>query len=77
MGWGMDDGILWWFAGAADHHAHLAGHPTLDWRTARGSALFGSLVGHIVYGLIVGLIYVSCRGLARVGLFHPVRSDQP
>src|SRR6266542_3553758 len=33
-----------------------AGQP-LDWSWQRGAALFGSLVGHIVYGLLAGLIY--------------------
>jgi hypothetical protein len=33
-----------------------AGQP-LDGSLERGAALFGSLVGHIVYGLIAGVIY--------------------
>ncbi|MGQ4808094.1 hypothetical protein NKDENANG_01461 [Candidatus Entotheonellaceae bacterium PAL068K] len=31
------------------------GNP-LEWSYVRGSALFGSLVGHIVYGLIVAFL---------------------
>jgi uncharacterized membrane protein YagU involved in acid resistance len=34
----------------------LHGDP-LDWSYSRGSALFGSLVGHIIYGLLLGLMY--------------------
>jgi uncharacterized membrane protein YagU involved in acid resistance len=40
----------------------------LDWSYERGSELFGSLVGHIVYGLIVGLIYATVDRLW-VGFF--------
>jgi hypothetical protein len=43
------------------------GNP-LDWSYERSSALFGSLVGHIVYGLIVGLIYAAADRLW-VGFF--------
>src|SRR5262249_56904896 len=34
------------------------GNP-VDWSYQRASDLFGSLVGHIIYGLIVGLIYAT------------------
>jgi uncharacterized membrane protein YagU involved in acid resistance len=40
----------------------------LDWSYAHGAALFGSLVGHIVYGLIVGLVYAAVDQLW-VGFF--------
>jgi hypothetical protein len=56
MGWGMAYGILWWFAGPLTLLPIWAGQP-LDWSWQRGAALFGSLVGHIVYGLLAGLIY--------------------
>jgi len=32
---------------------------SLDWSYYHGQELFGSLVGHIVYGLIVGVIYAA------------------
>jgi uncharacterized membrane protein YagU involved in acid resistance len=44
----------------------------LDWSYERGSELFGSLVGHIIYGLIVGLIYAAVDRLW-VGFF--IESD--
>ena len=56
MGWGMAYGILWWFVGPLTVLPIWAGQP-LDWSWQRGAALFGSLVGHIVYGLLAGLIY--------------------
>src|SRR6266508_2548129 len=58
MGWGMAYGLFWWFLGPLTLLPLLQGNP-LDWSYMRGSALFGSLVGHIVYGLILGLIYAA------------------
>jgi len=56
LGWGMAYGILWWFLGPMTILPWLQGVPP-DWSYQRGGALFGSLVGHIVFGLIAGLIY--------------------
>lgn len=49
----------------------------LDWSWIRGAALFGSLVGHIVYGLLAGLLYAALDRLW-VGLFtgsDPIRRE--
>jgi uncharacterized membrane protein YagU involved in acid resistance len=67
MGWGAGYGLLWWFLGPLTILPIWQGNP-LDWSASRGSALFGSLVGHIVYGLIVGLIYGAADRLW-VGFF--------
>src|SRR5580698_11596777 len=58
MGWGLCYGILWWFL------AHLTilpwiAHGRFDWSADRAASVFGSLVGHILYGLIVGLAYAT------------------
>jgi uncharacterized membrane protein YagU involved in acid resistance len=58
IGWGAGYGLLWWFLGPLTILPIWQGHP-LDWSYQRGSVLFGSLVGHIIYGLIVGLIYAA------------------
>jgi len=58
LGWGVGYGLLWWFLGPLTIMPLWQGN-RLDWSSQRGSALFGSLVGHIVYGLIVGLIYAA------------------
>lgn len=58
MGWGAGYGLLWWFLGPLTILPIWQGH-RLDWSYQRGSLLFGSLVGHIIYGLIVGLIYAA------------------
>ncbi len=67
LGWGMAYGILWWFLGPMTILPLLEGRP-LDWSYQHGGALFGSFVGHIVYGLIVGLIYALADRLW-VGFF--------
>src|SRR6266436_4150266 len=56
MGWGAAYGLFWWFLGPLTIIPKWQGL-SLDWTYGRGRALFGSLVGHIIYGLIVGLIY--------------------
>jgi uncharacterized membrane protein YagU involved in acid resistance len=58
MGWGVGYGLLWWFLGPLTILPIWLRKP-VDWSAARGSELFGSLVGHIIYGLIVGLIYAA------------------
>ena len=56
LGWGMAYGLFWWFFGPLTLLPILHGDP-LDWSYTRVSALFGSLVGHIIYGLLLGLMY--------------------
>jgi hypothetical protein len=58
MGWGIGYGILWWFVGPLTVMPLWLGEP-LDWSWTRGAALFGSLVGHVVYGLLAGLLYAA------------------
>ncbi len=58
MGWGLGFAIFWWFLGPLTLFP-LASGLTLDWSTDHGSELFGSLVGHILYGLILGVAYAT------------------
>src|SRR5215510_12088918 len=58
MGWGAGYGLLWWFLGPLTILPIWQAHRP-DWSYQHGGELFGSLVGHIVYGLIVGLIYAA------------------
>ena len=58
MGWGLGFGIFWWFFGPLTVFPLLSKMP-LDWSSGHGSALFGSLVGHILYGLILGVAYAT------------------
>jgi hypothetical protein len=58
MGWGLGFAIFWWFLGPLTLFP-LASRVPLDWTTDHGSDLFGSLVGHILYGLILGVAYAA------------------
>jgi len=68
MGWGMAYGLFWWFLGPLTLLPILRGTP-VDWSYERGATLFGSLVGHIIYGLLAGLIYAALDRLW-IGFFH-------
>lgn len=56
MAWGMAYGIFWWFLGPLAVVPLWQRQP-LDWSSGRAGELFGPLIGYIVYGLIVGLLY--------------------
>jgi hypothetical protein len=58
MGWGLGFGMFWWFFGPLTVFPLRSGNG-LDWSADQGAALFGSLVGHIIYGLILGVIYAA------------------
>lgn len=58
MGWGLGFGIFWWFFGPLTLLRLAAGLP-LDWSAEQSAAVFGSLVGHILYGLILGVAYAT------------------
>ena len=56
MGWGLSYGMLWWFLGPLTLLA-FAQNRLPDWNTVRARELFDLLPAHIVYGLLLGLIY--------------------
>ena len=56
MGWGLGFGIFLWFFGPLTVFPILCRRP-LDWSAEQGAALFGALVGYIIYGFILGTIY--------------------
>ena len=62
LGWGFGYGIFWWFLGPMTLMPLWQGR-SLDWSYQHGQELFGSLVGHVVYGLIVGIIYAAADRL--------------
>jgi len=61
LAWGAAYGVVWWFVGALTLLPLLSGHRP-DWTYVQAAARFGSLVGHIVYGLVVGLLYAAVDG---------------
>lgn len=67
LGWGLAYGLLWWFLGPLTLLPLLQRHaPT--WTYQHASTLFGSLVGHVIYGLLLGVIYAALDRLW-VGFF--------
>jgi hypothetical protein len=58
MGWGLCYAIFWWFLGHLTLLPWLAGHK-FDWSADYAATVFGSLVGHILYGLILGIAYAT------------------
>jgi uncharacterized membrane protein YagU involved in acid resistance len=41
----------------------IAAGRTVDWSGARGSQLFGAMVGHILFGLILGMVYAGVNAV--------------
>lgn len=76
LSWGVAYGLLWWFLGPLTILPLLQGK-SLNWSYQQGSTLFGSLVGHLIYGLIAGLFYAILDRLW-VGFFYesdPLRRE--
>ena len=71
MGWGLGYGIFWWFLGQLTL-LPVAARMQLDWSAEHGRELFGALVGHILYGLILGITYAT---LDRVWVRLFIQSD--
>src|SRR5579859_1398816 len=67
LSWGAAYGLLWWFIGPLTLLPLILLQP-LDWSVQHAASLFGSFVGHIIYGLIVGLVYAAVDRLW-VGFF--------
>jgi len=67
LGWGLAYGVLWWFLGPFTLLPMLQ-HTVPVWTVAQGHALFGSLVGHVIYGVLLGVIYAALDRLW-VGFF--------
>jgi uncharacterized membrane protein YagU involved in acid resistance len=62
-GWGVAYGVFWWVLGAQILMPLLLGMPafaSLRMAPMRMIAL-GSLIGHIIYGLVLGLAFVRLR----------------
>jgi len=58
MGWGMAYAMLWWFLAQLTLFP-IAARGHADWTEARASQLFGPMVGHILFGLILGVVYAG------------------
>ena len=58
MGWGLGFTVFCWFAGPLTFFP-LAQRMPLNWSMDAATGLFGALVGYILYGLILGIIYAT------------------
>ena len=55
MSWGVSYGVLWWLLGALTLFPALLRQP-VDWSLAAVSANYASLIGHMFYGIGLGLL---------------------
>jgi hypothetical protein len=58
MGWGLGYTVLWWFAGPLTLFPLVQRMP-VNWSMDAATGLFGALVGYILYGLILGVVYAT------------------
>jgi hypothetical protein len=58
MGWGLGYAIFWWFFAHLTVLPWIAGNK-FDWSADHAATVFGSLVGHILCGLILGIAYAT------------------
>lgn len=65
--WGLAYGLFWWFLGPLVLQPLLL-HQPLDLSYLHASTLFGSFIGHAVYGILLGLVYALINRLW-VGFF--------
>lgn len=56
MGWGLSYGFLWWLLGPGTLFFLLLRQP-VDWSLAATVARFPALVGHLLYGMGLGLFF--------------------
>lgn len=58
--WGLLYGAFWWFLGAQTLLPILDGRP-LGWDLAGARLVFPSLLGHLFYGAVTGLVFVALQ----------------
>lgn len=67
-GWGLMYGMVWWCAGPLTLQPLFEGR-ALDWSLDGARALYGSFVGHALFGLATGLVF-SVIDRLWVGFFY-------
>ncbi|MFE5814024.1 hypothetical protein ACFQ6S_11540 [Streptomyces sp. NPDC056479] len=72
IGWGVSYGFLWWVLGNLTLLPVLLGAEP-RWSAAALAVSFPSLVGHLAYGAVLGLVYQRLE--ERVGPWHLTRSE--
>ncbi|WP_406414252.1 hypothetical protein [Streptomyces sp. NBC_01614] len=72
VGWGVSYGFLWWVLGNLTLLPVLLGADP-QWSAAALAVAFPSLVGHLAYGAVLGLVYQRLE--ERVAPWHLTRSE--
>ncbi|MGW7367091.1 hypothetical protein ACWGI8_27575, partial [Streptomyces sp. NPDC054841] len=72
IGWGVSYGFLWWILGNLTLLPLLLGAAP-QWSAAALAVSFPSLIGHLAYGAVLGLVYQRLE--ERVGPWHLTRSE--
>lgn len=70
-GWGALYGVIWWVLGALILMPVFLGMPPFAPLKMMMPVAMGSLVGHLVYGVILGLLFVWLRRKATVPVARP------
>jgi len=69
-GWGAAYGFIWWLLGGLILMPLFLGMPAfapLQMPMMRGTAM-ASLIGHLIFGVILGVLFLPLRGTARTTL---------
>jgi uncharacterized membrane protein YagU involved in acid resistance len=72
FGWGALYGVIWWVLGGLVLMPLFLGMPPFAPLKMMMPVAMGSLVGHLVYGVILGLMSVWLRSRATVAAARPV-----
>ncbi|MFQ5858215.1 MAG: hypothetical protein ACE5LU_21640, partial [Anaerolineae bacterium] len=56
IAWGVAYGLIWWILGPLTIMPWWLGQG-VQWSLAAGQAAFPSLVGHVIYGILLGVVY--------------------
>lgn len=65
IAWGMAYGLIWWVIGPLTIMPWWLGQG-VQWTLEAGQRAFPTLVGHIIYGVVLGIVYAMIDRLLRV-----------
>lgn len=65
IAWGIAYGLIWWVLGPLTIMPWWLGHG-IQWSLAAGQGAFPSLVGHLIYGILLGVTYSMVERLWRI-----------
>ncbi len=71
FGWGALNGVIWWVLGGLVLMPMLLGMPAFAPLKMMLPVAMGSMIGHLVYGVILGLLFVWFRSRATVAAARP------